>query len=246
MLSNNKSSFLYSKQIPITDKIKIKIPTIGEIFEIGDGCDDKYYSLVNQICANPRDFAVPLDDVGLKYTKIKRYELFNIFFKLFVVNNTDLSTIFVNLDINKLKNIVDKNEQVIWVDENNEVVINEIIYSQIEDTLRKMTGLVRDDGRAGNNLQYEKEIEKKRKQIGKRSKKLEVSYLERQIIAMVNSRDFPYNYESVKDITLYQLNKSVSQILHSKEVDYIKQSAYVGMIDITKIAKEDLSLIPMK
>ena len=58
---------------------------------------------------------------------------------------------------------------------------------------------------------------------------------------MVNNKDFPYDYETIKNITLYQFNKSVEQVLRNTNVTCMTQSAYVGMIDTSKINQKELT-----
>lgn len=242
-----KDNLLYATEIPITQNIYIKIPTMKEIIDYDNSANEDYYNLVTQICANPRDFAVQLHEAGLRYNKIRRYDLFNIFFKTFIVNGVDLSMIFKDFDISQLRDVVNKYDKVVWVNYKNEVIIDEIIYSVIEDNLRKLTGLVRCDGKAGNSIQYEREIADKKRKLEKkkRSHKIESSYLERQIVAMVNNKDFPYDYETIKNITLYQFNKSVEQVLRNTNVTCMTQSAYIGMIDTSKINQKELSLVKL-
>ena len=61
----------------------------------------------------------------------------------------------------------------------------------------------------------------------------------------VNNEHFKYNYETVLDLSLYQFNNSVKQILKETELSYMKQGAYVGMFDVSKVDDKDLSLIPI-
>jgi signal recognition particle subunit SEC65 len=240
---------LSTRYISISHNLYIYIPTLREIDNCIEELGIDYYSLVAMICANPKDYAVQLDDMGLKYTQISSYELFNILFSIYINNEKEKSKLKIifgdKSDLNLHIQESEINNSYIWCNEQGETIIDEFTHLKIEETLRSITGLQKDLGKAGNSLQYEREIKKKRKLLDRPKNNQGLSFLDRQIVMVVNSGLTVYDYNTILDMTLYQLNQSVKQIPRTKELDYMKQSAYVGMFDISKIKNEDLSLIPM-
>lgn len=237
-------SLLFKKEIEINESVSIKIPTLKEILQIAG--EDVYYSNVLSICANPKDYALPLHNMGLKYTKLTEYELFNLMFPMYqeTIRNTKLDFIFAK-DITLLEMKQDKNtNELSWYNKDGQKVIDKYTHSLIDERLRELTGIEKNIKKAGNSIQYEREIKKKKEELKKKSDN-KTSFLENEIIMTVNDCNFKYDYETVLNLTLYQFNKSVKQILHSKELDYIKSSAYVGMFDIKKLKAEETSLIPI-
>lgn len=240
---------LSARYIPISKNFYIYIPTLREIDNSMEALGIDYYALATMICSHPKDYAVQLDDMGLKYTQISSYDLFNILFSIYMNNEEEKSKLRIifgdksNLDLHIQESGI--NHSYVWCDKQGDTVIDEFTHSKIEEVIRNITGLQKDLGKAGNSLQYEREIKKKRKLLNKPNRNKGLSFLDRQIVMVVNSGLTVYDYNTILDMTLYQLNQSVKQIPRTKELDYMKQSAYVGMFDISKIRNEDLSLIPM-
>lgn len=235
---------LYAKNIPISYQLNIYIPTLAEI---KDFSFYQYYALVTAICANPKDYAVPLDDMGLRYMDLTEYDLFNLLFSIYINDEQSkerLKIIFgEESDLNL--HTQERGGSIVWCNEDNKVIIDSYTHSVIDNQLRLLTGLQKDLGKAGNLIQYEREISKKKRLAKKNKNKNHLSILENEIIMAVNNQHFKYNYETVLGLSLYQFNHSIKQILRGTELSYMKQSAYVGMFDISKINNDDLSLIPM-
>ena len=73
---------LSARYIPISKNFYIYIPTLREIDNSMEELGIDYYALATMICSHPKDYAVQLDDTGLKYTQISSYDLFNILFSM--------------------------------------------------------------------------------------------------------------------------------------------------------------------
>ena len=71
-------SLLNQSSVQITDQLSLRIPTVGEILEN----ESTYFSLVSIMTSTPFQYMVQLDDLGIDYTKITDYEMFQIFFTL--------------------------------------------------------------------------------------------------------------------------------------------------------------------
>lgn len=235
---------LYARTIPISHNLNIYVPTLAEIKEFSFY---NYYALVTAICANPKDYSIPLDEMGLRYMDLSEYDLFNLLFTTYMNDEQSKAKLRIifgdNSDLDL--HIQERDDSFVWCNRDNKVIIDSYTHSVIDSQLRLLTGLHKDLGQAGNMVQYKREIEKKKRLMKKAKKKNYISILENEIIMAVNNQHFKYNYETVLGLSLYQFNNSVKQILRETELNYMKQSAYVGMLDISKISNEDLSLIPI-
>ena len=70
----------------VTDKICIKVPTVGDILEFGD---TKFYSMLNLFCANPTSLRLQLWKMNKDWNEISDFELFaTIITKSFTPDNT--------------------------------------------------------------------------------------------------------------------------------------------------------------
>lgn len=89
-------------------------------------------------------------------------------------------------------------------------------------------------------------LERARHKLKRRKNQAESSQLEPLIIAMVNTEQYKYNFEETKDLTIYQFNESVRQII--KKVDYSNRmyGVYAGTIDVKDLSQDDLNWLVHK
>lgn len=239
----NVKSLLNKKKHYITDKIYVRIPTVGEIIKD----EQRYYSLVSSFTSVPYQYMVQLDDMGIDYTQISEYELFMM---MFVANcNNDLSAIFGNLDTNGYEVYHDQSNNSMVLckkDNSDEVIINEFIYYQIADILRKINNFEKCKYKPGNEHTRKYLLEKERRKLKRNSKKPYEPYLEKLVIALVNRPEFKYNYEETMNLSLYKFNQSFKQIQTSINFDNTMIGVYAGTVDTSKLKdKSCLSWIPI-
>ena len=117
----------------------------------------------------------------------------------------------------------------------NNLVIDEYIYSQIVETIRKINNLKKENRKPGNNEAKEFRIKLERKKQKRNANKPYEPYLEKIVIALVNRPEFKYNYETVDDLNIYQFNQSFEQIKTSINFDNTMIGVYAGTIDTSKL-----------
>lgn len=83
----------------------------------------------------------------------------------------------------------------------------------------------------------------KQKRERRKSKIKTTTQLEDLIISLVNTAEFPYDYRSVLDLTIYQFNSSLYQIIDKVRFDNLMIGCYAGTIDTDKLSKDELSWI---
>ncbi len=226
----NRKSLLKLSSIDILPNLSIRIPTVGEILED----EQHYYNLISSLTATPFQYMVQLDDIGIDFTKITDYQLFMMLFPSFV--HEDISILFGNIDLSDIS--VTKNPEnglSILCSKKNDIVIDEFVYSQIADGIRKINGLKRDNRKPGNDEAKEFRIKLERKKQKRNFKKPYDHYLEKLVIGLVNRPEFKYNYEQVDKLTIYQFNQSFEQIRTSINFDKTMIGVYAGTVDTSKI-----------
>ena len=230
-----ETSLLYSREVPISDKIHIVIPTVGEIIDH----ESDYYTAVSILTAMPIDFMVQLDDIGVDFTEINEYDLFLILFEALRI--LDTSMVFGDLDLKKFEygKHIESGMRVVY-DEENDIVIDRVIHTKIANALREIHHLEKNTKKPGNSDARDYMLERARKKM-KRKKKQEKSQLEQLIVAMVNTEQFKYNFEDVRDMTIYQFNESVKQIQHKVDYDNRMFGIYSGSIDPKNMSQDDLN-----
>ena len=229
-------NLLYKREYPITDKIKIMIPTVGEVIEH----EEEYFQLVTALTSVPYDMMVQLDDIGVDFTKIDEYELFLILFSGIRFNDTSL--IFGDLSIQNFETVVNtKTGQVVLYDEKNDIVIDQGIQNQIAATIRKINHLEKTMKKAGNDEAREYLIKRERTKMKRRQGRQQFSQLEQLITAMVNAEQFKYNYETAKGLTIYQFQESVHQIINKVDYDNLMHGVYAGTVKVSDISQDKLN-----
>lgn len=240
----NKISLLKADHIDITPKIKIRIPTVGEILDD----EQSYYAAVTSLTATPYQYMVQLDDIGIDYTTITDYDLFLMLFPLYAKSDTSL--IFDNLytaDYGVYKDTT--NDTTILYSETNLIdgKIDEFVYMKIVEAIRKINNLERIKSKPGNEEAKRYLLKKERKKQKRNANKPYEPYLEKLVVALVNRPEFKYNYEESMNLSIYQFNQSLQQIQTSINFDKTMIGVYAGTIDTSKMAdKSNLSWLPIK
>lgn len=67
--------------------------------------------------------------------------------------------------------------------------------------------------------------------------------LEDYIVALVNTEQFPYNYKTVRDISIIQFYASLNQISHKIKFDNTMVGYYAGTVKLDDISESDRSWI---
>jgi len=229
---------LYESEIRINDNIRVMIPDVGTILKH----ESDYYRLVSVLTSVPYDMMVQLDDIGIDFSEIDDYELFLLLFS--GLKSEDTSLIFGDLDLSGFNaEINEKNGTIILRDPGTGVVIDRGIFTSIANSLRIIHHLEKTRKQPGNEDAKKYLIERARKKMARRRSRNTRSELQSLIIAMVNTSEFKYNYETVKDLSIYQFNQSVHQILRKTDWDNRMHGIYAGTIDAKQLKEEDLSFI---
>lgn len=238
----NRKSFLKLSSVNILPNLSIRIPTVGEILED----EQHYYNLVSSLTATSFQYMVQLDDMGIDFTTINDYQLFMMLFPMYA--KSDLSILFGELNISDFSIYMNQNDNspVIYSPSNN-IVIDEFIYNDLTNTIRKINLIDKVKSKPGNESARKYLLEKERKKQKRNAKKPYEPYLEKLVIALVNTSEFPYDYDACMDLSIYRFNQSFKQIQHKIAFDNTMIGVYAGTVDASKLTNKDaLSWIPNK
>lgn len=227
---------LYQTAYKINDRIKIRIPTVGEIADN----EDSYEEAVSLIVSTPYDMMVLLDDHGIDFTKINSWDLFCYLFGH--IQNTDMSLIFEDLDLTGLHIAVHKEHgQRVIIDKNENVIFDQLIHDQAAKALRKILFLKENNKTAGNEDARKYLLKKARKKLLRNKRKQKESQLEKFIVSLVNTSEFPYDYSSVRDISIYQFYSSLHQISHKIHFDNTMIGYYAGTVKASDLDPKSMN-----
>ena len=234
-------NLLYKKQYPINDSISIVIPSVGQILDNEDG----YYGLVSILTATPVDLMVQLDDAGIDFTSINEYELFLLMFDGLKSQNTSL--VFGDLDLSKFKMAVnEQNGNIVLFDEEHDITIDRAIHSQIAGVLRKIHHLEKNRRKPANIEAKEYMLKRARDKMKRHRNRKEASQLESLIIAMVNTEQYKYDFEGTRELSIYQFNESVRQIIKKVDYDNRMYGVYAGTVNVKDLSQDDLNWLTHK
>lgn len=255
----NKLSLLGRKIHKINDLITIRIPKVDEIWGSKNSHEKEYLAMASLFIQTPTDMMIELDDMGLDWTEISEYDLFVITMSAFLANknNTVSSTmwdsVFIGLDHTNISMQIDKaGTEYIFVNSNGEVIFDKRIYELISEALCNILFTTK-------NREYAKVPEKdtrryildrarlKRKRhlerLNNNTETTSSSVLDGIILFLVNHRDFKYDFETVKKLSVYDLYASFKQINKNQEVDGLMTGYWYGNVDLSKISDSKLKRI---
>ena len=235
-------SLLYKNSYPINDRISIAIPRVGEIIDYGE---DEYYGAVAGLTAMPIDMMVQLDDIGVDFTQINEYDLFVMLFS--GMKSQDMHLIFGDLDLSRFQlGVNQQNGMFIFRDEERDITIDRAIHGKIATVLRRIHRIEKDRHKPANEAAKDYMLERARAKLKRQRNKQKESQLESHIVALVNTEQFKYDYESVRDLTIYQFNESLMQIVQKVDYDNRMFGVYSGTINAKELRQEDLNWLTHK
>ena len=234
-------NLLYKQEYAINEHIKIQIPTVGEVLDN----EDDYYTMVTMLTAMPVDMMVQLDDIGVDFTAINEYELFLILFN--ALKDKDTSLIFGQLDLKPFRSAVNpQNNTIVLRNKETGVVIDRGIQGQIASVLRKIHNLKRNNRKPANQEAREYMLQRAREKMRRRSKRMNDSQLEELIVAMVNTEQFHYGFEGTRELSIYQFNESVRQVIKKIDYDNRMHGVYAGTVNAKELSQDDLNWLTHK
>ena len=234
-------NLLYKQEYAIKEHIRIQTPTVGEVLDN----EDDYYTMVTMLTAMPVDMMVQLDDIGVDFTAINEYELFLILFN--ALKDKDTSLIFGELDLKPFRSAVNpQNNTIVLRNKETGVVIDRGIQGQIASVLRKIHNLKRNNRKPANQEAREYMLQRAREKMRRRSKRVNDSQLEELIVAMVNTEQFHYGFEGTRELSIYQFNESVRQVIKKIDYDNRMHGVYAGTVNAKELSQDDLNWLTHK
>lgn len=234
-------NLLYEHEYVINDKIKVVIPTVGQVLDN----EDEYYSMVTAFTAMPIDLMVQLDDMKIDFEQIIDYDLFIILFNGLRLQNVGL--ILKDIDLSKFILDIDEEKQELFlIDEENNIKIDRSVYLQISAVLRKIHNIKKNIRKPGNKDARDYMLKRAREKMKRAKNRKTESQTESLIVALVNAPEFKYDYQSVRDLTIYQFNKSLYQIVNRVDYNNRMVGIYTGNINPKDMSQDDLNWLATK
>ena len=237
-----KLSLIGRKKFQYNNDIIINIPTVRQIQdEEYEGTS--FWKETNLFTQTPSDMISELDSVNIDFEEISDYELFIFLFLMNKkVGNPSKCILFDNFSFWNLE-ACEFNGSPCLSDENGKVIIDESVYNDISKIITMLTGYEKTKKKKfGNAYAKKKRIEQdyKQKEKIKNQSEEHSNVLDSIILRLVCNANFPYDFETIQDVTIYDLIKSLQQIDKDIEVSDLRQSRLVGN-DLSKLPRQQLS-----
>ena len=234
-------NLLYKQYYDINQYIRVMIPSVGEVIDN----EDEYYNLIFLLTAMPIDMMVQLDDNGVDFTKINEYDLFLLIFE--GLKSMDTKMVFGDMDLQNFqyaKNTL--NENIVLVNPETGAVIDKEIHAQISTILRKIHNIDKNNQKPANVEAKEFMLKRARAKLKRKMNQTEDSQLETLIVAMVNTEQYKYTFEETRNISIYQFNESVRQIIKKTDYDNKMYGVYTGTINAKELSQKELNWLTHK
>lgn len=233
-------NLLYRRDYPVTDSISVVIPTVGQILDN----EDLYNDVVSAFTAMPIDFMVQLDDAGIDFTTINAFDLFIMLSE--GLKKVDTSLVLKDINLSEFELCVNnQTKKLVLYNQKSGIEIGRREHSQIASALRRINHLEKNRKKPGNDDAKQYMLERMRQKM-KRRPRAEASQLEQLIVAMVNTEQFKYDFESVRNITIYQFNECVRQIVNKVNYDNRMFGVYSGTVNVKELSQDELNWLVHK
>jgi hypothetical protein len=155
--------------------------------------------------------------------------------------------LFGDLDLKSFEMAVsEQNGQIVLLDRKRDIVIDRAIHGQIAGVLRKIHHLEKNRRKPANEEAKRYMLERARIKAQRDRNRQRYSQLEPLIIAMVNTEQYKYNFEETRDLSIYQFNESVRQIIKKVDYDNRMYGVYSGTINAKELSQDDLNWLSHK
>lgn len=224
----------------LSNGLVLHIPTLRELRGNSDFDEMRNFSLVTSFIATPTDCMVELFEQGIDF---QTFDDDYLFFAATIEKQSglDFGLIFEGAGIcNWDVRVNPETNEVFVFDESNEIIITRGIYEEITEVLRKMYYREYTHREFCNRKALEMAVKLAKKEYKRAMMDRSSSEFDRMILLLVNDTNFKYDFESVKNLTIYDFLSSFKQIQKSTYIDKLMIGGYSGGIDLSKIPQTDL------
>ena len=239
-MKNSVKIDLFGKKKYRIGNIVVRIPTIKMICGDGDteNAENKFWQETGLFLLTPADMISELDSMGIDFEKLTDYELFLLRHTMLKASGYTECMLFDGFDLFALE--LSENG---LSDNRGNVIIDEDNYTEISDLICTILGHKKTEMPHFGNAYARKmriKFDREKKERERKRKENTASVLGSLKLRFVCSGKTPYSFETVGNLTIYELLWSIKQIDKEKSVDELKQTALIGN-DLTKIPSDKLS-----
>ena len=225
--------------------ITIDVPTVGDIMEIGE---KKFYSTLGIFITNTTSYRLMLDELKLDWNTLSDFELFCMLYSQ--IDDEVAKLMFGDLDFKKFilykKELPDKNATIVLWNQEDNIEINEEVYQHIAQYLRAVFNMYPEEKITTDPSLKEWYLYKDRRaiEIAKKGKgKEDNTSILPLISACVNHPGFKYRPMELRHVNICEFYDSVKRLQVYENTTALLKGSYSGMIDSSKIDKEQFNFM---
>lgn len=226
--------------------ISVDIPTVGDIMELGE---KKFYSTLGIFVTNTTSYRLMLDEIGLDWNTMSDFELFCMLYSQIDPEASRL--MFGELDWAKFtlykKALPDGTETIVLWNKEDNIEINEEVYQHIAQYLREVFNMYPEEKLTEDPVLKKMFLDKDRinMEIEKKKKKdvSDGSSILPLISACVNHPGFKYRPMELRHVNICEFYDSVKRLQIYENTTALLKGSYSGMIDSSKIDKEQFNFM---
>lgn len=219
----------------INDNIQIHQPTVGEIVDMGEA---EYYGMLSAFTAVPSDMIGQLYKAGIRWMDLSDFELFIMLSRALPVEAT--SILFGDeLDFTKFQLYMNKQNQMIFLEDDKGVRIDVNIYTKMADFIRNMHGIKPKRVRAFNKTTEKVMVQEALAILEREKNKPHKPILRNLVSSMVCSEGFKYDLEGTRTLGIVSFMDMVKRIGVIQNANQLIMGAYCGNVDASKINKKE-------
>jgi hypothetical protein len=225
--------------------ITVEIPTVGDIMEIGE---KKFYGTLGIFITNTTSYRLMLDELKLDWNTLSDFELFCMLYSQ--IDDEVAKLMFGELDFKKFtlyKKELPNTDPIIvlWNQEEN-IEINEEVYQHIAQYLRAAFNMYPEEKITSDPILKDMYLHKDRRALeiaAKTKKKDENTSILPLISACVNHPGFKYKPMELRHVNICEFYDSVKRLQVYENTTALLKGSYSGMIDSSKIDKEQFNFM---
>ena len=212
----------------------------------------KVYADEDQILGGKLDITDVIERVArsIDFMKMDEFTLFCIVFYDLQERQKEhpdvFRLIFGEFDLSKLTPVRLEDNNTVIQNANGSIRIDGGAHERLCDILRVILCIEKNVRNPANEeaRQFMLKMERRKQRRAARERDdgaLRLSPLESLIISAVNTAEFPYTYETVLDLTIYQFNSSIRQINNKIRFDNLMIGCYAGTVKAKELSNQELS-----
>lgn len=245
--SFDQLKMFFGDDYKVADGIIISQPSIGDILAFGE---EHFFEILTIFITNPTSFRVSLWKNGIDWNNISDYELFcNLILQPDLELDPEKTRLlFGNLDFRKFKPYKRKKnieeeivEDVVLLNEEQNVLIDEGIYTHMANYLRTMFNMFpkveKAKGKTTKEWMIEEDIQ------NSKSKDKRSSTLLPMISFCLNHPGFKYKKNELRDLGIVEFNDSVQRLLIYESTSALMKGVYSGFVDTSKINNKEFNFM---